>query len=87
MSRYRYDYLIEPDQRTPEEVAVEELRFIVDEHSRSILQKHIVLYSYGKDVMASNNALLTPYGLVQRRDGEPIRSEEMQAEKAGMEMM
>ena len=81
------DYLIEPDQRTPEEVAVEELRFIVDEHSRSILQKHIVLYSYGKDVMASNNALLTPYGLVQRRDGEPIRSEEMQAEKAGMEMM
>ena len=81
------DYLLEPDQRTPEEVAIEELRFIVDEHSRSILQKHIVLYSYGKDVMASNNALLTPYGLVQRRDGEPIRSEEMQAEKAGMEMM
>ncbi len=33
------DYLLEPDQRTPEEVAIEELRFIVDEHSRSILQK------------------------------------------------
>lgn len=42
------DYLLEPDQRTPEEVAIEELRFIVDEHSRSILQKHVVLYNYGQ---------------------------------------
>ena len=81
------DYLLEPDQRNPDEVAVEELRFIVDEHSRSILQKHVVLYNYGQDVMAAHNALLTPYGLVQRRDGEPILSEETQAENAGMEMM
>ena len=81
------DYLLEPDQRNPEEVAIEELRFIVDEHSRPILQKHVVLYNYGQDVMAAHNALLTPYGLVQRRDGEPIRNEETQAENAGMEMM
>ena len=81
------DYLLEPDQRNPEEVAIEALRFIVDEHSRPILQKHVVLYNYGQDVMAAHNALLTPYGLVQRRDGEPIHSEETQAENAGMEMM
>ena len=81
------DYLLEPDQRTPEEVAIEELRFIVDEHSRSILQKHVVLYNYGQDVMAAHNALLTPYGLVQRRDGGLIHSEEKQTECAGMEMM
>ena len=54
---------------------------------RNILQKHVVLYNYGQDVMAAHNALLTPYGLVQRRDGEPILSEETQAENAGMEMM
>ena len=54
---------------------------------RHILQKHVVLYNYGQDVMAAHNALLTPYGLVQRRDGEPIRNEETQAENAGMEMM
>ena len=34
------DYLLEPDQRTPEEVAIEELRFIVDEHSRSIMNRN-----------------------------------------------
>lgn len=59
----------------------------MDERSRPILQKHVALYNYGQDVMAAHNALLTPYGLVQRRDGEPIRSEETQAENAGMEMM
>lgn len=81
------DYLLESDQRNPEEVGIDELRFIVDERSRPILQKHVALYNYGQDVMAAHNALLTPYGLVQRRDGEPIRSEETQAENAGMEMM
>ena len=81
------DYLIESDQRNPEEVGIDELRFIVDERSRPILQKHVALYNYGQDVMAAHNALLTPYGLVQRRDGEPIRNEETQAENAGMEMM
>ncbi len=55
------DYLLEPDQRNPEEVAVEELRLIVDEHSRSILQKHVALYNYGQDVMAAHNAA-DPYG-------------------------
>ena len=81
------DYLFEPDQRNPEEVASEELRLVVDEQSRSILKKHVSLYNYGLDVMAANHAVLTPYGLVQRRDGEPIRNEETQAENAGMEMM
>lgn len=38
------DYLYEPDQRTPEEVATEELRFIVDEQSLSLLKKHVDLF-------------------------------------------
>lgn len=55
------DYLFEPDQRNPEEVASEELRLIVDEQSLSILKKHVSLYNYGLDVMAANHAVLTPY--------------------------
>lgn len=81
------DYLFEPDQQNPEEVAAEELRLIVGEQSLAILKKHVSLYNYGRDVMAENNAALTPYGLVQRRDGEPIHSDERQTESAGMEMM
>ena len=82
------DYLFEPDQRNPEEVASEELRLIVDEQSLSILKKHVSLYNYGLDVMAANNAVLTPYGLVQRRDGnELLQAQEHPSERNGMEMM
>ena len=82
------DYLFEPDQRNPEEVASEELRLIVDEQSLSILKKHVSLYNYGLDVMAANNAVLTPYGLVQRRDGnELLQAQEPPSERNGMEMM
>ena len=82
------DYLFEPDQRNPEEVASEELRLIVDEQSLSILKKHVSLYNYGLDVMAANNAVLTPYGLVQRRDGnELLQAQEPPSERNGMEMI
>ena len=82
------NYLFEPDQRNPEEVASEELRLIVDEQSLSILKKHVSLYNYGLDVMAANHAVLTPYGLVQRRDGnELLQSQEHPSERSGMELM
>ena len=82
------DYLFEPDQRNPEEVASEELRLIVDEQSLSILKKHVSLYNYGLDVMAANHAVLTPYGLVQRRDGnELLQAQEHPSERSGMELM
>mgnify|MGYP003299844401 CR=1 FL=1 len=68
------DYFFEPDQRTPEEVAAEELRFTVDERSLSTLKKHVNLFNYGKDLIQESNASLTPYGLVQRRDGQPMQS-------------
>ena len=68
------DYFFEPDQRTPEEVAAEELRFTVDERSLSTLKKHVNLFNYGKDLIQESNASLTTYGLVQRRDGQPMQS-------------
>ena len=45
-------------------------------------------YNYGLDVMAANHAVLTPYGLVQRRDGnELLQVQEHPSERNGMEMM
>lgn len=68
------DYFFEPDQRTPEEVAAEELRFLVDERSLPTLQKHVNLFDYGKRLIQEFNASLTPYGMVQHRDGQPMQS-------------
>ena len=80
------DYLYEPDQRTAEEVAMEELRFIVDEKSLSLLKKHVDLFYYGRDIIAEANAMMTPYGLVQRRDGGMLLSIDETPSQGGMQM-
>lgn len=80
------DYLCELDQRTAEEVASEELRFIVDEQSLSILKKHVNLFNYGMDIIKENNAAMTPYGLVQRRDGELLQTMDETPSQGGMQM-
>lgn len=80
------DYLYEPDQRTAEEVAMEELRFVVDEQSLATLQKHVNLFNYGMDVIKETNAMMTPYGLTLRRDGEMLLSLDETPSQGGMQM-
>lgn len=80
------DYLYEPDQRTAEEVAMEELRFVVDEQSLATLQKHVNLFNYGMDVIRETNAMMTPYGLTLRRDGEMLLSLDENPSQGGMQM-
>ena len=80
------DYLYEPDQRTAEEVAMEELRFVVDEQSLATLQKHVNLFNYGMDVIRESNAMMTPYGLALRRDGEMLLSLDETPSQGGMQM-
>lgn len=80
------DYLYAPTERSPEDVALEELHLIVDDKALSILQKHVNLDSYGRELIAANHAAMTPYGLVERRDGQPIQAPEEQPRQGGMEM-
>lgn len=80
------DYLYDPDQRTAEEVAAEELRFIVDEQSLATLKKHVNLFNYGMELIQKTNAMMTPYGLVQRRDGEMLLSLDDDPSQEGMQM-
>lgn len=80
------DYLYEPDQRTAEEVAMEELRCIVDRDSLSILKKHVNLSGYGRDLIAAGHTAMTPYGLVERRDGDMIHSLDAVPDQGGMQM-
>lgn len=77
------DYLFEVNQRNAEEVGLEELRFIVDSSALTVLQKHVDLSSYGTAVMEKHHSKLTPYGLVERRDGQSMQL----AEEPGAEMV
>lgn len=81
------DYIHEVSQRSPEEVGLEELRYTMDSEALKILQKHINLYAYGNDVMALNHSRLTPYGLVERKDGEMQMFFDEKPTQGGMQMM
>ena len=81
------DYIYEVNQRSAEEVGLEELRYTIDSEALKILQKHVNLYAYGNDVMELNHSKLTPYGLVERRDGEMQMFFDEKPTQGGMQMM
>ena len=81
------DYIYEVSQRSAEEVGLEELRYTIDSEALKLLQKHVDLYGYGCDVMEHNHSRLTPYGLVERRDGEMQMFFDEKPTQGGMQMM
>lgn len=81
------DYLYEKEPRSVEEVGLDELRFIVDSEALKILQKHVNLYNYGNAVMEEHHSKLTPYGLVERKDGEMQMFFDEKPTEGGMQMM
>ena len=81
------DYIYEISQRSPDEVGLEELRYTIDSEALKLLQKHVDLYGYGCDVMELNHSRLTPYGLVERRDGEMQMFFDEKSSQGGMQMM
>ena len=49
--------------------------------------EHLDLHTYGKALLEQENAVITPYGRLQRRDGQPIQAMEEEPEMGGMEGM
>ena len=80
------DFFVELDKQSPYDVAREEICFSMPEEEANLLLKHVDLYGYGKDLMARYNSQLTDYGLVVRKDGEPIQSQEEPSVQMNMEM-
>jgi hypothetical protein len=79
-------FVIDEDLRTVEEIAVDELDFTMGKSACLLLKKHVDLHAYGTDLLVASHAVLTPYGLVQRRDGEPIADRNNAPVQGPMEM-
>ena len=79
-------YLYEPETRSARDVALGELRCTVSEPALSALLPHVNLEEYGMDLMASEHAMMTPYGLVECRDGSMLLAPEDTAAQGGMRM-
>ncbi len=80
------DYILTPKLSSPQEVAIDQLCFMTDEHSVELLLLHLNLYAYGCDVIKEDNASLTPYGLLHRADYQPMLEPIQQSKEPEMTM-
>jgi len=79
------EYQFSPGLRSADDVARTELKVLMDDSSMEQILPHLNLYSYGADLVRRHNGEITPYGLVERQDGQPLQEME-QPSQGGMEM-
>ena len=60
---------------------------MLGEKDAKLIMEHLNLYAYGKALLEQENAAITPYGRLQRRDGQPIQPMEQEPGMGGMEGM
>lgn len=80
------EYVYEPEKRRASDVALEHLRSTVSEPTLSTLLQHVILGEYGMDLMDSENAMMTPYGLVERKDGSILLAPKDRPSHVGMQI-
>ena len=86
LTEHLADYVLTPDLSSPQETAIDHLRFMADDHSAELLLSHVNLYAYGCDLIKEDNATLSPYGLLHRADYQPMLSPMQETQKMEMKM-
>ncbi len=86
LTEHLADYILTPDLSSPQETAIDHLRFMTDDHSVELLLSHVNLYAYGCDLIREDNAVLSPYGLLHRADYQPMLSPMQETQKMEMKM-
>lgn len=86
LTEHLADYVLTPDLSSPQETAIDHLRFMTDDHSAELLLSHVNLYAYGYDLIKEDNATLSPYGLLHRADYQPMLSPMQETQKMEMKM-
>ena len=86
LTEHLADYILTPDLSSPQEIAIDRLRFMTDDHAAKLLLSHVNLYAYGCDLIREDNAVLSPYGLLHRADYQPMLSPMQETQKMEMKM-
>ena len=86
LTEHLADYVLTPDLSSPQETAINHLRFMADDHSAELLLSHVNLYAYGCDLIKEDNATLSPYGLLHRADYQPMLTPMQETQKKEMTM-
>ena len=80
------NYIFSPKYSSPIEVAKGELSVALCDDDAATLLPHLNLYQYGQALIEKCGGVLTPYGLIERKDGQPVQAVENQPGQGGMEM-
>ena len=80
------DYVLTPEISSPQETAIDQLRFMTDDHSAELLISHVNLYAYGCDIIKEDNAALSPYGLLHRADYQPMLTPVQESQEMKIKM-
>ena len=78
--------ILTPEISSPQETAIDQLRFMTDDHSAELLISHVNLYAYGCDIIKEDNAALTPYGLLHRADYQPMLTPVQESQEMKIKM-
>ena len=59
---------------------------MLDDETMELLLPHLDAEGFGRAIAENQNAVQTPYGLVERQDGGPIQGPEQQGYEMGVTM-
>ncbi len=69
------NYMLSENIRNPEDMGRWQLDYLLARDDRDLVLKHINHYAYGKEVLEqTESAAMSAYGLVDRRDNQPLFS-------------
>ncbi len=77
-------YLFAPHISSPVEMAKDTLSYILSERDAERLMPYLNLYQYGDALLKKDGGVLTSYGLLERRDGQPVQA--MEVPRSGLTM-
>ena len=67
-------YMLDARISSPEAAAVTELKYVFGDNDVERLLPYVQLPAYGRDLLEHDNAVLTPYGRMDRDDFQPMQA-------------
>lgn len=80
------NYIVSPRYSSPSEVAKGKLTVILCESDAALLAPHLNLYQYGQALIEACGGILTDYGLIERKDSQPVQTMKDGPNQGGMEL-
>lgn len=80
------NYTFSPQFTSPASLAEEELTVILCGPEAELIRKYLDLSGYGEALVEKNGGVLTSYGLIERKDGQPVQSPQTAQREGGMNL-